>query len=148
MSDTILDLELLVVEAYRYAVSCHFGQLDKAGKDYMGHVSRVASNFTDPTLRIIAYLHDTLKDTDADPEYISRVFGEKVFCAVLSLTQGADEDYFDYIIRLSQNQRAAKVKIADLKDNMNLSRLPIIKNSDVARLRKYKTALDFLEQMV
>lgn len=140
--------DLLVVEAYRYATSCHYGQVDKAGEDYMGHIERVVSEFEDNTLRIIAYLHDTLEDTDADPNYILETFGEEILDAVQCMTRHVGEKYLYFIKRLSRNSNAAKVKLADLKDNMNLSRLKIIRQVDMERYEKYKKAVRYLEAIV
>ena len=61
------------------------------------------------------------------------------------LTKDKSESYTDYIKRVNNNELARKVKIADLKHNMDLSRIPNLNERDYKRLEKYKKALCYLE---
>ena len=54
------------------------------------------------------------------------------------------EDYDSFIDRISQNSLATKVKLADLEDNMDLSRLSEVTDKDLERLEKYKKAKERL----
>ena len=103
--------------AHEMAKKAHEGQLDKAGKDYIGHPEYVASLFETPKEKIIALLHDTLEDTDLSPECIKKEFGEQVLEAVVVLTKRKGEEYFSYIERVKAHPLARRIKIADLNHN-------------------------------
>lgn len=128
--------------ALRYAIEMHAGQTDKAGESYIAHVMRVADSVgVNPMIRAIAYLHDVVEDTDATIDDVCERFGYDVSEIVDKLTRRKDESYEDYIKRLSSSHRARIVKIADLVDNMNLTRLPMLSLKDAERQHKYACAL-------
>lgn len=64
--------------------------------------------------------------------------------AIKLLTHNKSVDYFDYIQEVKKNMIAREVKLADLNDNMNLSRLKEITEKDKRRYDKYKTAKNCL----
>ena len=51
----------------------------------------------------------------------------------------------EYIENIKSNEIATKVKIGDLKHNMDTSRLDIITDEDLIREEKYKRSLEILE---
>lgn len=123
------------------------GITDKAGKDYFdGHLTSVAENTTTIQGEIVAYLHDIIEDTDVTYEELSEMFGNQIAFAVYRLTHKKDEDYFDYIKELKYNRLAVEVKLADLKNNMDLSRLNKVTDKDKKRLEKYKKAYQILTE--
>ena len=124
----------------------HQGQTDKAGEPYEQHLWSVASMVTEPDERIVALLHDILEDTTVTADTIRNLFGDAIADAVIALTRRQDESYMDYIKRVSENPLAATVKIADLKHNMDLSRLPVVSDNDMQRNGKYLKALRYLER--
>lgn len=128
--------------ALRYTIEKHAGQTDKAGESYIVHAVRVADLVgKNPTLRAIAYLHDVVEDTDATIEDVRECFGYDVSEIIDKLTHQKDESYNEYIKRISSSHRARVVKIADLVDNMNLTRFPVLSMKDAERQRKYACAL-------
>ena len=132
-----------VAKAMEMCAKAHAGQVDKAEMPYVMHPIRVAATFTDPQLVIIALLHDVLEDsTDITPKDIYNTFGEDILNTIRTLTHLRGEDYIDYIVRIRKDPNAVKVKLADLKDNMNILRLTLIKAKDAARLNKYKKYKD------
>jgi hypothetical protein len=56
------------------------------------------------------------------------------------LINGCVEPYEDFIRRAARNPIARLVKLADLEDNMDLSRIAQPTARDYARLKKYKAA--------
>ena len=61
------------------------------------------------------------------------------------LTKTKKQDYFnDYIKKIKTNKLATRIKIADLIDNINLSRLKVVSVKDINRTRKYLDALEYL----
>lgn len=123
----------------------HAGQFDKAGKPYHLHPEYVAEQVDKPNEKIAALLHDVLEDTDFPVSVLEAVFDEEVMDALRLLRHDKDIPYMDYVEKLSVNEIARDVKIADLKHNMDLSRIPEPTEKDYARLEKYKKALTLLE---
>lgn len=132
--------------AFALAAYAHEGQVDKAGCDYIEHPKMVASNFTDENRIIVALLHDVMEDTFVSEETIRNLFGDEIADACMAMTHFDGEPYLDYVRRAIQNPIARDVKRADLDNNMDLSRLPVVTQKDLDRLeKKYKPALELLD---
>lgn len=126
-----------------FATQKHVDQKDKAGKPYILHPLRVMLNFEDEKEQMTALLHDVMEDQEVTVEELESLSIPKdVIDAVVTLTHLKDEDYDDYISRILTNELACRIKEADLKDNMNLDRLPEITEEDLERLQKYQKSLD------
>ena len=127
------------------AVEAHHDQVDRGGAPYILHPLRVMFTFTDEVDRIVAVLHDVVEDSPAWDIRQLRIagFSELVVDAVRSVSrfEGGQESYDDFIARCAKNEIGRRVKIADLRDNMDLSRLPVVQSSDIIRNRKYEKAL-------
>lgn len=135
----LYDLALLI------AIRAHEGQKDKSEREYVMHPIRVAERCKNPRAKIVALLHDTIEDTDVTAEYLrSEGFPEEIIGAVLSVTKQEGESYEDFVCRAAENPIGKEVKIADLEDNMDIRRLKEITDEDVARLRKYLCAWQYL----
>lgn len=124
------------------ASEAHNGQLDKSGKPYILHPLRVMLNVEGGIKeQCAAVLHDVLEDTYITLEYITEQgFDDDIITALKLLTRDHNEDYMDYILKLKHNTIARTVKLADLKDNMDMSRIPNPTERDFIRLEKYKKA--------
>ena len=135
--------------ALELATRAHYGQYDKGGYPYIEHSIRVANNFTDPVLKTIAILHDTLEDTWLTKEIIEKLFGSSMATYVDALTRREDESYSEYIDRIiNTSTYACKVKITDLEDNMNLARLKEITEEDINRVKKYEKTRNRLKKLL
>ena len=135
----------LVRKAETIARVAHAKQVDKAGQPYIGHIERVAARVTSDEAKCVAWLHDVLEDSDVLPEAEMRsIFGDEITEGVLSVTHREDESYEDFVRRAAENPLGREVKIADLIDNSNLSRLDVVTLKDVQRQRKYNDALMYL----
>lgn len=96
--------------------------------------------------QIVAVLHDVVEDTDWTLEGLrDKGFPEDVLKAINAVTRGPSESYMDFIRRVGQNEVGRKVKMADLEDNLDLSRIKEPTEKDYKRLKKYRKALEFLE---
>ena len=126
------------------AAYAHAGQLDKAGRPYIDHPRAVAAGVETDLEKTVAYLHDVLEDTFVTESTIRNLFGDTVADAVAALTRRPEEDYEDYVRRLGENPLARRVKLADLRHNMDLSRLPQITEQDRLRCEKYRRAMTYL----
>ena len=127
-----------------FATGAHAGQVDKAGRDYIEHPRFVASQVDGENEKIVAWLHDTVEDTGVTIELIEKLFGEEIAAAVEHMTHRKGEDYMAYIRRVSADPISRAVKLADLKHNMDLSRLPEITDADRERVEKYQRAMEIL----
>jgi (p)ppGpp synthase/HD superfamily hydrolase len=138
-------------DAIALATRAHAGQKDKAGADYITHPLRVMAAVNGEDARIVAVLHDVIEDTFVTPQYLREAgYAEPVIAAIESLTKLPDEEdsdagYARFIRRAAQNPLARVVKIADLRDNMDLSRIAAPTAKDHARLAKYERALQALQ---
>ena len=95
--------------------------------------------------KIVAVLHDTLEDTKiTKDDLINYGFNKEIIDAIITITKKADEDYNDYISRIKLNNLAKTVKIADILDNLNFSRLKEINSDDIKRNIKYLNTLNKL----
>ena len=135
----------LLEKALRIAMECHAGQTDKAGAPYIFHPVRVACRCENDLERIVALLHDTVEDSDMTPErLLAEGFPRDIVEAVISVTHYEEEKYSDYVRRCALNSIGRNVKLHDLEDNMDISRLRQVTEKDLKRLNKYLIAYRFL----
>ena len=133
-----------VAAARDLAIGIHAGQTDKAGQPYIGHLDRVAKRLSDPRAQVVAYLHDSIEDTGIDAAFLTEKFGDGTAYSVLKMTHSPRTPYMDYVRAIKDDPIARQVKISDLIDNSNLSRLPLVTIRDAERQRKYNDALQLL----
>lgn len=128
--------------AIQIATEAHKGQLDKAGRDYIGHPLRVMAMGKTEDEKIVGVLHDVIEDTDWTFEMMeAEGFSREVIEALKCVTKlSENENYDDFIERVRKNPLAVAVKINDLTDNMDIRRLPYLSDKDVKRLKKYLKA--------
>jgi (p)ppGpp synthase/HD superfamily hydrolase len=128
--------------AIEIAASAHAGQQDKAGAPYILHPLRVMLHVTDPVQRIAAVLHDVVEDTAWTLEQLrAEGFGDEVISAVDALTKREGEDYFAFVDRAGRDPVARAVKIADITDNLDVTRIVNVTDRDRARMARYERAL-------
>lgn len=133
--------------AIKIAAEAHMGQSDKAGDPYILHPLRVMMQLDTETERIVGVLHDVLEDTTVDvTELLKQGFSGQVIEAMDSVTRRKEESYFEFIQRAKRNPIGKKVKIADLKDNMDWNRIKEPTEEDMKRMQKYQKAYYILKQ--
>ena len=128
--------------AIEIAYEAHAGQYDKAGADYINHPLRVMEKGTTGEEKIVGVLHDVVEDSDWTFEMLqAEGFSPNVMFALRYLTKKSEnEDYDDFISRVLKNELAARVKLSDLEDNLDLSRLETVTPADIERCERYKRA--------
>jgi (p)ppGpp synthase/HD superfamily hydrolase len=139
-------------KAISIAVEAHKGQIDKAGAPYILHPLRVMQSLETVTERIVGILHDVVEDGPGwtFERLEEEGFGPDVIEALRLVTkrpedEGKDIDtYLRFVRRALSNPVARRVKAADIRDNLDLTRLSEITPKDVARLTKYTVALRIL----
>lgn len=113
-----------MLEKAKAIVEREFADRYEQGECYKLHAYRVMEAMDTEDEQIVALLHDVAEDTEvslADLE--GEGFPKKIMHALEDLTKGNDVRYFDYIEDLALNPLAAKVKMAELKDNMDIVRV-------------------------
>ena len=128
--------------AIEIATEAHQGQLDKAGKDYIGHPLRVMAMGRTLDEKIVGVLHDVIEDSDWTFDMLQNEgFSPEVIEALRCVTKTSEnENYDDFIDRIRKNPLATAVKLNDLTDNMDIRRLPYLSDKDVKRLKRYLKA--------
>lgn len=147
-SRIILTPDEQLAKAKKIAYERHANQLDKGGNPYIEHPKYVAEHVNTVLDKTVAWLHDTIEDTGYTVSMMrADGFDDNVINAVQLLTHKKGEPYLDYIKSLASNETARNVKIADLHNNMDLTRLPVNdRNTDDVkrRMNKYTKALSIL----
>jgi hypothetical protein len=128
--------------AIEIAVKAHAGQLDKGGTQYILHPLRVMLKMATEDERVVAVLHDVVEDSNWTlSQLAAEGFPPAIINALDNLTRKPGEDYEFFIQRASTNPLSARVKLADLEDNSDCSRLRVLTDSDYQRLAKYTRAI-------
>jgi len=158
-----VEMGKVLITAIELATTLHDGQVDKSNKPYILHPMRVMESLSDVECKILAVLHDVLEDCDIDEEgLIQAGIPEYLVKKLEFLTKKKGEKYFDYILRAKSDELTRQVKLADLKDNMDLSRLypdidkskcydttylkGYLKEKDFKRYQKYQIATEMLQK--
>ena len=132
-------LKIILDRAKAIATSAHEGQVDKAGKPYIDHPMRVMNMGKTVEEKIAGVLHDVVEDSEWTFDMLEKEgIPKDVMDALRCVTKlSEDEDYDHFIERVKINPLAVKVKLNDLKDNMDITRLGEVTEKDLARLNKY-----------
>ncbi len=136
----------LLQKAISIAAEAHKDQFDRYGAPYFGHACRVMNGGQTTDEKIVGVLHDVVEKTAWTFEQLTAEgFSSNIIDAIRSVTKTNDkEDYETFVQRTSRNPLGIKVKLNDLADNMDIRRIPQIREEDVERLNKYLKAYRFL----
>ena len=127
------------------AAQAHQGQKDLGGADYILHPLRVMASVNSTDEKIVALLHDVIEDHPEFDKIIAGAnFKSEIYRSLIAITKCKDEKYQDYIKRVSVDRIARAVKIADLLDNMDITRLFTLTTRGYKRLAKYREAWAYL----
>jgi len=135
--------------AIAIAAEAHAGQVDKAGAPYVLHPLRMMLRMASNDERIVAVLHDVCEDCPGwtMERLRSEGFPEHLIEALRSVTKRDGEDYEDFVRRAAANRIGRRVKLADLHDNCDLSRIAAPSERDFERIDKYRRAIDLIERL-
>ena len=140
--------------AYVYAMKMHGSQKRASGDPYFSHPIEVAGLLTryrmDGAAIITALLHDTVEDTEATLEEISRMFGPDIARLVDGVTKltrlelqsdhtKQAENLRKLVLAMSEDIRVLLVKLADRTHNMRT--LHFMRNPD----KRKRIALETME---
>lgn len=125
------------------------GKKDKSGKDYFtAHlltVSKIAKSLGGSEAEILGLLHDAFEDTDTTEEdLINLGVSDEIITALKLLTHKKPMSYSDYVKNIAEsgNKLAMLVKLSDLSNNMDITRIKEPKQEDYDRITvKYIPAM-------
>jgi len=128
------------------AAEGHAGATDKGGAPYILHPLRMMLTLTADEERIVAVLHDVCEDCPGWTleRLKAEGFSESIIDALDSVTKRPGEQYVDFAKRAAANPIGRKVKLADLTDNCDLSRIPKPTDDDHQRVEKYQRAIEII----
>lgn len=130
----------------------HEGQVDKSGLPYWTHPVRVTELLADAPdyVKIAAFLHDTLEDTDLTPDDLLEMgLDSRSLEIILLVTRREDETYAAFIQRIvrSGNEWAIRVKLADNTDNLSRPLPPEMAGLRKRYLKAREVLLHALEEL-
>lgn len=130
-------------KAIAIAAKAHEGQVDKAGAPYVLHPLRMMLRASTTEEQITAALHDVVEDSGVSLDDLRAAgFSETVIGAVDSVTKRPEEPYDAFVRRAALNPVGRKVKLLDLEDNSDLSRIANPTERDHQRVAKYRRAIE------
>ena len=132
--------------AIAIAAEAHAGQTDKAGAPYILHPLRMIMGLTSDEERIVAVLHDVCEDCPGwtFERLRGEGFSEEILAALDSVTKREGEAYEEFALRAAANPIGRRVKLADLRDNSDLSRITNPSVEDHERIAKYARAIELI----
>ena len=149
-------------KAIKIAVEAHTGQLDKGGNPYILHPLRVMLSLNSEEERIVGVLHDVVEDCEGWTweRLKDQGYSDEIIAALKSVSKTPEEEaeyralpedkkldhYLEFIQRAKANKIGQNVKAADIRDNLDISRIDDINESDINRLNRYKKALSILTE--
>jgi len=143
--------DALIEEAAALAKAYHKEQVDKQGVDYYnGHLTTVGNAGYNWKEKIVGFLHDAAEDTPYTVNEIVQILKEKsngilkdedaqeIFEALNLLNANTTSSREEYIARIKDSFLATKVKLNDLKHNMDISRISNPTDKDMERIKRYR----------
>ncbi len=95
--------------------------------------------------RLAAVFHDVVEGASYTLDDIKDEAGSTIRDAVDALTKRDDKNYQEFASRAANNDIARKVKIADIEDNMDLTRLSELDNELLDKQAEYHEAWQLLQ---
>ena len=134
-----------IEKAIEIAAREHAGDIDKGGNPYIFHPLRLMFAVKTPFEKMAAILHDVVEDTSVSLDDLrNEGFHPDVIAAIEALTKRKGESRLEAAARAAANPIARVVKLADVTDNMDLSRISNPTDKDFARLKEYFAVKKFL----
>ena len=136
----------MVKKAVNIMFEAHKEDFDKGGYPYVFHPFYLATKVEGENETCVALLHDVVEDhgDKYSFEYLKKEgFNKEIIYALKLLTHKKDVPYMDYVVEISKNNIAKKVKIEDLKHNMDSRRTS---GEKTKKYDIYVKALEFLEK--
>lgn len=137
--DELKSSNCLIYKALELSLELFKDDTDKGGFPYILHLLYVYKNVYGKDEKVVSLLHDVLEDKDVTKEELLEIgFPSKIVNDVSVLTRVKDLSYNDYIDSIIKNgsKEALEVKLADLKNNIDLTRIKNPTVKDYERVEK------------
>lgn len=148
----------VVLAAAKLARELHKGQKDKGGNDYFtSHLMSVAEGCHDKYGKVVGFLHDAAEDCEiSEHEVVERLKGileewkgfedledledewRRIEEALVAMNHHRHATREEYIENIKRNEIAIRVKLSDLRNNMDLSRIGNPTEKDFKRRERYE----------
>ena len=153
--DELKQSDDLIYKALEISTELFKNDVDKGGYPYVLHLLYVYSNVYTKEEKVIALLHDVMEDKKVTKEELLEIgFPSKIVNDVETLTRIKPIEYTDYIDNIIKtgSREALEVKLADLKNNIDLTRIKNPSVKDYERVEKryipsYEKILNRLKEM-
>jgi len=148
-------------KAIKIAVEAHTGQVDKGGNPYILHPLRVMLSLNTEEERIVGVLHDVVEDCEGWTwqRLKGEGFSTEIIEALQSVSKTPEEEneyrrlsegekldhYLEFVSRAKTNKIGREVKLSDIKDNLDITRIKDFTEKDMARLQRYLFAMQELK---
>lgn len=134
-------------KALLLSFNAHKDQLDKSGMPYVYHPFHLAEQMNTEETVTVALLHDVIEDTAYTLEDIAAMgLPQSVTDALALMAHDKAVEYMDYVAKIKTNPIAKAVKLADLRHNSDITRLDIVDEKAIRRVKKYYEAIALLEK--
>ena len=136
---SIKDSNNLIYKALEIVTHLFEQDVDKGGMPYMLHIIYVYRHVNTIEEKVVALLHDVIEDKMVSCEDLLKIgFPEKIVNDVKMLTRVKPIEYKDYIDNIVKNasREALNVKLADLENNMDISRINNPTLEDIDRVKR------------
>ena len=145
----------LIYKALEISAELFKHDTDKGGLPYMLHLLYVYRHVYTKEEKVIALLHDIIEDKNiTEKELLYIGFPKKIVEDVIILTRNEGKDYSSYIENIIKTgtKEALEVKLADLKNNIDLTRIKHPTVKDYERVEKrympsYEKILNKLKEL-
>lgn len=129
--------EFILEKAIRVAAKTHRGQKDRFKKPFVLHVLRVIGRGNSLEEQVLGALHDVVERSEVTIEELRlKGYPERVLLALDHISRREGETYEAYIERVELNNLATRVKIHDLADKMDISKIERISDDDRKRFNR------------
>lgn len=129
----------LIYKALEISSELFKHETDKGGLPYMLHLLYVYRHVYTKEEKVIALLHDVIEDKNiSESELLDIGFPKKIVDDISILTRKEGADYSSYIENIVKNasKEALEVKLSDLKNNIDLTRIKNPTVKDYERVEK------------
>lgn len=114
----------MLQKAIDFATKALEGQTSENGEPYINHSIRIMDQMDTETEKIVAILHDVLEDSSRNIFDLKELgLSREIIDCVEQLTRKNDMTYFEYIDDIATNDICTKIKLAEINDNQDISRV-------------------------
>jgi (p)ppGpp synthase/HD superfamily hydrolase len=143
-----MDNNTRLEEAILFAADAHTGQVRDNGEPFILHPIRVMCAVDTIEAKIVAVLHDVIEDTYVTYESLLLTLGidqnSNIAYALALITRKPRVSYNVYISDILNSDLSTTVKLADLKDNLDMLTYNCSDEKKLARCIKHTKAYHIL----